>query len=54
MINKEMALRSPAMDPISALSYETLAYREVIRRPDVNRRMQEAFARLRSRAGARA
>jgi enoyl-CoA hydratase/carnithine racemase len=54
MNNKELALRSPAMDPISALTYETLAYREVIWHPEVNRRMQEAFARIRSRAGASA
>lgn len=49
MNNKEMALRSPAMDPISALTYETLAYREVIWHPDVNERIQSAFARISSR-----
>ena len=53
MNNKEMALRSPAMDPISALTYETLAYREVIWHPEVNERIQTAFSRIGSRAGAR-
>ena len=53
MINKEMALRSPAMDPIAALAYETLAYREVIRRPEVNERIQAAFARITSRSATR-
>lgn len=54
MNNKEMALRSPAMDPISALTYETLAYREVIWHPEVNERIQAAFSRIssKSRAGA--
>lgn len=50
MNNKELALRSPAMDPISALTYETLAYREVIRHPEVNERIQAAFSRISSRA----
>ena len=49
MINKEMALRSPAMDPIAALSYETQAYREVIWHPDVNERISEAFGRISSK-----
>ncbi|NWJ69316.1 enoyl-CoA hydratase/isomerase family protein [Pseudonocardia sp. ICBG1122] len=49
MINKELALRSPTMDPISALSFETSAYREVIRHPDVLERIGEAFGRLRRR-----
>lgn len=49
MINKEMALRSPAMDPISALSYETQAYREVIWHPDVLERIGAAFSRISSR-----
>jgi len=49
MNNKEMALRSPAMDPISALTYETLAYKEVIRHPEVNDRIQLAFAAVRAR-----
>lgn len=48
-INKELALRSPAMDPISALSFETSAYREVIRHPDVLERINEAFSRIRTR-----
>lgn len=46
MINKEMALRSPAMDPISALSFETQAYREVIWHPDVLERISTAFSRI--------
>lgn len=46
MINKEMALRSPAMDPISALSFETQAYREVIWHPDVLERVNTAFSRI--------
>ena len=54
MNNKEMALRSPAMDPISALTYETLAYREVIWHPEVNERIQMAFSRIGSRAAAAA
>ncbi|RNL62777.1 enoyl-CoA hydratase/isomerase family protein [Nocardioides marmoriginsengisoli] len=45
--NKEMALRSPAMDPISALTYETLAYREVIWRPHVVERIGKAYSALR-------
>lgn len=49
LINKEMMLRSPAMDPISALSFETQAYREVIRHPDVNERLVSALADVRSR-----
>ena len=49
MINKEMMLRSPAMDPIAALSYETQAYREVIWHPDVNERISAAFGRIRSK-----
>jgi 3-hydroxypropionyl-coenzyme A dehydratase len=52
MNNKELALRSPAMDPISALTYETLAYREVIWHPEVNERIQGAFARISSRPPA--
>ena len=49
MFNKEMMLRSPAMDPISALSFETQAYREVIRHPDVNERVANAFGAIRSK-----
>lgn len=45
--NKEMARRSPAMDPISALTYETLAYREVIRHPEVVERITEAYRAIR-------
>jgi enoyl-CoA hydratase/carnithine racemase len=44
--NKEMARRSPAMDPISALTYETLAYREVIWHPDVVDRINAAYRRI--------
>jgi 3-hydroxypropionyl-coenzyme A dehydratase len=47
--NKEMMLRSPAMDPISALSYETMAYREIIWHPDVVARVSAAFAQVRGR-----
>jgi enoyl-CoA hydratase/carnithine racemase len=47
MFNKELMLRSPAMDPISALSFETSMYREVIWHPDVNERMDAAFSALR-------
>ncbi len=45
--NKEMARRAPAMDPISALTYETLAYREVIRHPEVVERINEAYRAVR-------
>jgi enoyl-CoA hydratase/carnithine racemase len=50
MFNKEMMLRSPAMDPISALSFETMAYREIIWHPDVVERVSTAFSRVRSRS----
>src|SRR6202000_1496647 len=33
MFNKEMMLRSPAMDPTAALSFETMAYREILLHP---------------------
>lgn len=46
MNNKEMALRAPAMDPIAALAYETLAYREVIWHPEVVDRIGQAYRRL--------
>ena len=49
--NKEMMLRAPAMDPISALTYETLAYREVIRHPEVIDRVNAAFAKISARKG---
>jgi 3-hydroxypropionyl-coenzyme A dehydratase len=45
--NKELALRSPALDPIAALTYETLAYREVIWHPEVVQRIGDAYRRLR-------
>jgi len=50
MFNKEMMRRSPAMDPISALSYETMAYREIIWHPDVVERVSAAFAQVRGRS----
>ena len=46
MFNKEMILRSPAMDPISALSYETMAYREIVWHPDVVERITAAFTQI--------
>jgi enoyl-CoA hydratase len=46
MNNKEMSLRAPAMDPIAALTYETLAYREVIWHPEVVERIGSAYRRL--------
>ena len=50
MFNKEMMLRSPAMDPIAALSFETMAYREIIWHPDVVERVSGAYDRVRSRS----
>jgi len=47
--NKEMARRSPAMDPISALTYETLAYREVIWHPDVVDRINAAYRKIKDK-----
>lgn len=44
--NKELARRSPAMDPISSLTYETLAYREVIWHSDVVDRIGAAYKRI--------
>jgi len=46
MFNKELILRSPAMDPISALSFETMAYREIIWHPDIVERVGSAFAKI--------
>ena len=46
MNKKEMALRSPTMDPIAALTYETMAYREVIWHPEVVQRINDAYNRL--------
>lgn len=48
MFNKRMILRSPAMDPVSALDFETMAYREIIWHPDVVERVSSAFNRIRS------
>lgn len=50
LFNKEMILRSPAMDPISALSFETMAYREIVWHPDVVERVTEAYSTLRGRS----
>ncbi|MGH8998571.1 MAG: hypothetical protein ACRDY7_04195 [Acidimicrobiia bacterium] len=50
--NKEMARRSPAMDPISALTYETLTYREVIPHPEVNERIEAAFLSVTSQSSS--
>jgi enoyl-CoA hydratase/carnithine racemase len=47
--NKEMARRSPAMDPISALTYETLAYREVIWHPEVVNRINAAYRKIKDK-----
>ena len=44
--NKEMMLRSVAMDPIAALAHETLAYREVIWHPDVVDRINAAYRKV--------
>lgn len=44
--NKDIARRSPAMDPISALTYETMAYREVIWHPDVVQRINKAYSKI--------
>lgn len=44
--NKEMALRAPAMDPIAALTYETLAYKEVIWHPEIVERIGAGYARI--------
>jgi 3-hydroxypropionyl-coenzyme A dehydratase len=49
VFNKELMRRSPAMDPISALSFETMAYREIIWHPDVVERVSAAFAQVRGR-----
>jgi len=51
VFNKELMLRSPAMDPISALSFETSMYREVIWHPDVTARLDAAFAGVTSGNG---
>jgi enoyl-CoA hydratase len=44
--NKEMALRAPAMDPVGALVYETLAYKEVIWHPEVVNRINSAYEQI--------
>ena len=47
--NKEMARTSPGLDPISALTYETLAYREVIWHPDIVARINDAYRKIKKR-----
>ncbi|NKQ51944.1 enoyl-CoA hydratase/isomerase family protein [Amycolatopsis sp. K13G38] len=47
--NKEMARTSPGLDPISALTYETLAYREVIWHPDIVARINDAYSKIKKR-----
>ncbi|MET8053240.1 enoyl-CoA hydratase/isomerase family protein [Streptosporangium sp. NPDC005286] len=47
--NKEMARTSPALDPNSALTYETLAYREVIWHPDVVARINDAYRKIKKK-----
>jgi enoyl-CoA hydratase/carnithine racemase len=50
LLNKEMALRSPAMDPISAFSFEMECYRDCVAQDEVIRRVTAGLARLRARA----
>ncbi len=50
MFNKRMILRATALDPVSALDYETMAYREIIWHPDVVERVSNAYGRIRSRS----
>jgi 3-hydroxypropionyl-coenzyme A dehydratase len=50
LANKEMALRSPAMDPISAFSFEMECYRSRVAHEEVIRRVTAGLERLRSRA----
>jgi enoyl-CoA hydratase len=47
--NKEMARTSPALDPVSALTYETLAYREVIWHPDIVGRINDAYRKIKNK-----
>lgn len=49
-MNKSMALRSPAMDPIAAFAYEMECYRVVTSQDEVIRRVTEGLERVRSRA----
>ncbi|HEX4110178.1 MAG TPA: enoyl-CoA hydratase/isomerase family protein [Solirubrobacteraceae bacterium] len=50
LMNKGMALRSPAMDPISAFAFEMECYRVVTSQPAVIERVTEGLARVRGRA----
>jgi enoyl-CoA hydratase/carnithine racemase len=50
LANKEMALRSPAMDPISAFSFEMECYRSCVAQEEVIRRVTEGLERLRAPA----
>jgi 3-hydroxypropionyl-coenzyme A dehydratase len=45
-ITKEMAMRSPTMEPGSALAYETALYRDISWQPETRQRIAEARAQL--------
>lgn len=45
---KEMAMRSPTMEPLSALAYETAVYRDVAWQPETRRRIADALAGLKA------
>ncbi|GAA5129729.1 enoyl-CoA hydratase/isomerase family protein [Haloechinothrix salitolerans] len=47
--NKEIARTSPALDPASALTYETLAYREVTWQPDIVDRIKNAYSAIKQK-----
>ncbi|MET9967896.1 hypothetical protein ABZZ80_18710 [Streptomyces sp. NPDC006356] len=44
-----MARTSPGLDPVSALTYETLAYREVIWHPDIVGRINDAYRKIKNK-----
>lgn len=46
---KEVALRAPNMDPLSAVDYETAAYRDVCADVNARERVAEGLAELRSK-----
>ena len=50
MFNKELMLPLAGHGSISALSFETMAYREIIWHPDVVERVPAAFAQVRSKS----